>query len=186
MNSILAQKIALADRLGMHVYGTFVIGAPEESWDSVRRTIDYAKEVPCECTFTVMTPFPGTPLYFRALDEGLLPKEMTYEKWNSYEATVRSRLMTADDLTLARLWARLELIIPYRWKRARKAGVKERLKTVAALLPRAAVLAWVRIRVAYRRWRGSPRIEPPAHLAGKKIQKLPLNLADRLSANARD
>ncbi len=186
VNSILAHKIALADRLGIHVYGTFVIGAPEESWDSVRRTIDYAKGVPCECTFTVMTPFPGSPMYFRALEEGLLAREMTYEKWNSYEATVRSRLLTADDLTLARLWARLELIIPYRWKRARKAGVKERLKTVAALLPRAALLAWVRMRVAHRRRRGSPHVEPPAHLAGKKIQKIPLHLEDSVSASARN
>ena len=112
INDILARKIEFADKLGLHVYGTFVIGAPEESWDTVRRTIDYALNVPCESGFTVMTPFPGTPMYYRALAEGLLEQGMTYEKWNSYEATVRSRFLTADDLSLARLWARLELIIP--------------------------------------------------------------------------
>lgn len=89
--------------MGIHVYGTFVIGAPEESWDTVKRTIEYSKTMTCECTFTVMTPFPGTPMYFRAIEEGLLDKEMTYEKWNSYEATVRSRFLTASDLSLARL-----------------------------------------------------------------------------------
>ncbi len=176
INSILAHKIALADSLGVHVYGTFVIGAPEESWDTVRRTIEYAKKVPCESAFTVMTPFPGTPMYFRALEEGLLAREMTYEKWNSFEATVRSRFLTADDLALARLWARLELIIPYRLYAARRAGGKQLLKAQVALLPRRAALAYVRARVAYRRWQGSPTVQVPTHIANKKIQKIPLHL----------
>ena len=92
-----------------------------------------------------MTPFPGTPLYYRALAEGLLEQGMKYEKWNSYEATVRSRFLTAKDLSLARLWARLELIIPYRIYRARKYGAEAVLKTHLALLPRRlALLAFAR------------------------------------------
>jgi anaerobic magnesium-protoporphyrin IX monomethyl ester cyclase len=176
INDILARKIDFADKLGLHVYGTFVIGAPEESWDTVRRTINYALNVPCESGFTVMTPFPGTPMYYRALAEGLLEQGMTYEKWNSYEATVRSRCLTADDLSLARLWARLELIIPYRVFRARKLGQKAVLKTQVALLPRRAALQVVRARVAWRRWRGAPVVQVPAELVGRNIDKIPLSL----------
>ena len=58
----------------------------------------------------------------RGLEEGLLDKKMTYEKWDSYTATVRSRFLTLSDLTLARWWARLELVIPHRLHWARKSG----------------------------------------------------------------
>jgi radical SAM superfamily enzyme YgiQ (UPF0313 family) len=175
INDILARKIAYADSLGIHVYGTFVIGDPEESWETVKRTIEYSKTIPCESGFTVMTPFPGTPMYYRALSEGLLNKEMTYEKWNSYEATVRSRFLTADDLSLARLWARLELIIPYRVKRAKRFGMKEVLKTQIKLLPRRAALLYVRAAVAWRRKRGSPVVNVPADIAERSVKKIPLH-----------
>jgi radical SAM superfamily enzyme YgiQ (UPF0313 family) len=174
VNEILAQKIALADSLGIHVYGTFVVGSPEESWETVERTINYSRQLACECAFTVMTPFPGTPLYYRAIQEGLLDKEMTYEKWNSYTATVRSRYLTAQDLDLARLWARLELVIPYRIRRARKGGVKELVKTHIKMIPRRLALLYVRARVAWRRRRGSPIVNIPENMAGKPIEKIPL------------
>ncbi|MCS6775623.1 MAG: radical SAM protein [Chloroherpetonaceae bacterium] len=179
INNKLRQKIELADSLGIHVFGTFVIGAPEESWDTVERTIRYAKTMKCECTFTLMTPFPGTPMYFRAMQEGLLEKEMTYEKWDSYTATVRSRFLTTDDLTLARWWARLELVIPYRLYRASKAGWKQMLLAQIKLIPRRIALAYVRAAVAYRRRRGSPLAEIPTEFAGRKLEKIPLSLHKR-------
>jgi magnesium-protoporphyrin IX monomethyl ester (oxidative) cyclase len=176
INETLAKKIAYADSLGIHVYGTFVIGAPEESWDTVKHTIEYSKTMSCECTFTVMTPFPGTPMYFRAIEEGLLDKEMTYEKWNSYEATVRSRFLTASDLSLARIWARLELVIPYRLHWARKSGTKELIRTQFRLIPRRVALVGVRALVAWRRRNGSPTVNVPQNLVHRHIEKIPLTV----------
>lgn len=176
INDKLLQKIALADAEGIHVYGTFVIGAPEESWDTVQKTIDYSKGLKCECAFTLMTPFPGTPMYFRGLEEGLLDREMTYDKWDSYTATVRSRFLTTDDLTLARWWARLELVIPHRLHWARKAGGSELLKTQIKLIPRRIALAYVRAAVASRRRKGSPTVNVPTAIADRKLEKIPLSL----------
>jgi magnesium-protoporphyrin IX monomethyl ester (oxidative) cyclase len=176
VNEILGKRIALADSLGIYVFGTFVIGAPEETWETVAKTIAYSKLISCECTFTVMTPFPGTPLYYRSIEEGLLPKEMTYEKWNSYEATVRSRGLTADDLSLARLWARLELVIPYRLAQARKRGFKSLVRAYASMAPRRLALAAVRAKVAYRRRVGAPAVQPPEGGASRKMEKIPLAL----------
>jgi hypothetical protein len=104
---------------------------------------------------------------------------MTYEKWNSYEATVRSRFLTADDLSLARLWARLELIIPYRSNRARKFGLKEMIKTQIKLLPHRAALVWARAAVAARRRRGSPEVVVPSEVAHRPITKTPLHWESR-------
>lgn len=175
INDILAKKIAYADSLGIHVYGTFVIGAPEESWVTVKKTIDYAKEVPCECGFTIMTPFPGTPMYYRALEEGLLKKEMVYAQWNSYEATMRSRNLTTFDLTLARLWARLELIIPYLLYRANREGGAALLKTQLKLIPRRMVLMVVRGLVAWRKMRQAEPVEVNPKIKTKKVEKIPLH-----------
>jgi radical SAM superfamily enzyme YgiQ (UPF0313 family) len=155
------------------VYGTFVVGAPEETWESMRRTIDYAKQVPCEAAFTIMTPFPGTPMYYRALKDGLVEQGMAYTRWNSFEATMRTYRLTRGDLTLARLWARLELIVPYRRRRAKSRGWKQRLLTEAYLLPRSAALLLVRGWVAWRRRftkSESIRVEAPS-----AVEKIPLH-----------
>jgi magnesium-protoporphyrin IX monomethyl ester (oxidative) cyclase len=176
INDKLSQKIELADSLGIHVYGTFVIGAPEESWDTVKRTIDYSKKMKCECAFTLMTPFPGTPMFYRALQEGLIDRNMRYEQWDSYTATVRSRFLTTSDLTLARWWARLELVIPYRLHWARKFGWKEVVKTQICLIPRRLGLMYVRAAVAYRKRRGSPVVNVPTAITERKLEKIPLQL----------
>ncbi len=177
INDKLRQKIAVANGLGIHVYGTFVIGAPEETWDSVKRTIDYSKTMECECAFTIMTPFPGTPMYYRALEEGLLNREMTYEKWDSYTPTVRSRHLTTGDLALARWWARLELIVPYRLNQAKRNGTAAFWKQWAKLIPHQLGLRYVRFAVASRRRKGSPIVMPPAQFGtDRKLEKIPLSL----------
>ena len=173
INDILAKKISYADSLGIHVYGTFVIGAPEESWKTVERTIAYSKTIPCECAFTVMTPFPGTPMYYQALKEGLLEKEMTYEKWNSYEATVKSRFLTPEELSLARLWARLELIVPYRRYYAKKTGAN-RLKEEIKLTPHKLALFGVRLLVGMKKRKANAASSLP-ELKHDKLVKTPLH-----------
>jgi radical SAM superfamily enzyme YgiQ (UPF0313 family) len=125
VNPKLRRRIAFCHELGYHIYGTFCLGLPEENWDTLRKTWEFANELDIECGFTVLTPFPGTPMYFRALEEGLIPKRMQYQDWNSYKATMPTYYLSPRDLDVARVWARLETIIPYRKKRAR--GTRERL-----------------------------------------------------------
>jgi radical SAM superfamily enzyme YgiQ (UPF0313 family) len=129
VNPLIKQRIEWCEQIGIKVYGFFLVGAPEETWDSLKRTIAFSRELACESTMTLMTPFPGTPLYWRAIKEGLLPKEMVYERWGSYTATVRTYQLTLRDLQVARLWMRLETIIPYRLAQARKRGRNEVLRT---------------------------------------------------------
>jgi hypothetical protein len=59
-------------------------------------------------------------MYWRALDEGLLGPRMRFAEWNSYTATVRTYALTTTDLDMARWWARMETILPYRKKRVEK------------------------------------------------------------------
>jgi radical SAM superfamily enzyme YgiQ (UPF0313 family) len=150
VNALIQQKLKWCDEIGIKVYTFYLIGAPEESWDTIRRTVAFAKELGTESTLTLMTPFPGTPLYWRAIKEGLLPKEMVYEKWGSYTATVRSYSLTLTDLQRARLWARLELIVPYRLSEARKQGRKAYVATAVRHVPHMAVRQALRTYVSWR------------------------------------
>ena len=120
VNQKLRERLDFCHELGFHIYGTFCLGAPEETWDTVRKTWMFANELDVESGFTVMTPFPGTPMYWRAIEEGLLPRRMRYEEWNSYTSTMRTNHLSIRDLDMARLWSRLETILPYRRKRAVK------------------------------------------------------------------
>ncbi len=129
VNSIIQEKLKWCEEIGIKAYTFFLIGSPEESWSSIKRTVASAKELGTESTLTVMTPFPDTPLYWRAIKEDLLPKEMAYEQWNSYTATVRTYHLTLRELTRARLWACLETIIPYRLSQARRQGRRALLQT---------------------------------------------------------
>ena len=150
VNEKLAQRIKFCHELGFHIYGTFCLGTPEENWDTVRKTWEFAQQLDVESGFTVMTPFPGTPMYWRALSEGLLPKRMRYSDWNSYTATMRTNHLTPRDLDYARLWARLETIIPYRLRRAQAQGRQAVTRTYIHHIPHMMVRSWVR---GYVWWR---------------------------------
>jgi radical SAM superfamily enzyme YgiQ (UPF0313 family) len=157
VNSLIREKIAWCEEIGIKVYTFFLIGAPEESWESIRRTIAFARELGTESTLTLMTPFPGTPLYWRALREHLLPRQMLYERWNSYTATMRTYHLSLRDLTVARLWARLEIIIPYRLKEAHRHGM---LATMSALCKGVPLVFVCQLLRSYVWWRSSlqPRL----------------------------
>lgn len=150
VNTLIQQKLGWCEEIGIKVYTFFLIGSPEESWASIRRTVAFAKILGTETTLTLMTPFPGTPLYWRAIKEDLLPKEMVYEKWNSYTATVRTYHLNLTELQRARLWARLETIIPYRMAQARKRGRRELVTTAVRHVPHYAIRQALRTYVGWR------------------------------------
>lgn len=160
INRILEEKVPICTELGIHVYGFFLIGSPEETWHTVKRTWTFAKSLGVEATMTILTPFPGTPVYWRAHREELLAKgsEMTYEDWNSYTATLRTYRMSLRDVKLARTWARLETYVPYLRNAMKQMPARRRARTCAHLAPRVAALMGLRVYAAWklRRETGSP------------------------------
>lgn len=151
VNDRLRERIAVCHALGFHVYGTYCLGTPEETWESVEKTWRFALELDIESGFTVMTPFPGTAMYWRALREGLLDKRMQFSHWNSYRATVRTYALTTTDLDMARWWSRMETILPYREKRARAAGSRPLVEFYARHLPHFAFRRMCRAYVSLRK-----------------------------------
>jgi magnesium-protoporphyrin IX monomethyl ester (oxidative) cyclase len=161
INDKLRERIALCHELGFHVYGTYCLGTPEETWETVEKTWRFALELDIESGFTVLTPFPGTPMYWRALRERLLDRRMQFSKWNSYSATARTYALSTTDLDMARWWARMETILPYRKRRAAREGRRALTRFYATHLPHYAWRTACRAYVGARKGMASPSARLP-------------------------
>jgi len=63
-------------QLGITVHGTFILGLPGETAQTIRETIAFAREVnPHTIQVSVAAPYPGTELYRQAVDNGWLPDD---------------------------------------------------------------------------------------------------------------
>ncbi|MEZ2354777.1 hopanoid biosynthesis associated radical SAM protein HpnJ [Caballeronia sp. RCC_10] len=59
--------------LGIKVHGTFILGLPGETKETIEKTIRYAKEInPHTIQVSLAAPYPGTALYRQAVDNGWL------------------------------------------------------------------------------------------------------------------
>jgi len=79
-----ARKVVrLANDLGIWTNGFFIIGLPGETPKTVKRTIDFAKELDLDfASFFIATPYPGTRLYELAASEGYITEE---PDWSSFK-----------------------------------------------------------------------------------------------------
>jgi hopanoid biosynthesis associated radical SAM protein HpnJ len=65
-------------KLGIVIHGTFILGLPGETADTIEKTIQFAKEInPHTIQVSLAAPYPGTALYKQALAEGWLQENDT-------------------------------------------------------------------------------------------------------------
>ena len=63
-------------KLGITVHGTFIVGLPGETHDTIKETIAFAKEInPHTIQVSLAAAYPGTFLYKQAQENGWLRKE---------------------------------------------------------------------------------------------------------------
>jgi len=66
---------------GIQVHGTFVFGMPGETTETIRKTIDFAKELDLDFVqFSIAQPYPGTEFYNYLKDKGYLH----FNEWSDY------------------------------------------------------------------------------------------------------
>jgi hopanoid biosynthesis associated radical SAM protein HpnJ len=64
--------------LGITIHGTFIIGLPGETQETIEETIRFAREInPHTIQVSIAAPYPGTLLYQQAKDNGWLPPDDT-------------------------------------------------------------------------------------------------------------
>src|SRR3990167_6689604 len=75
------QTVEIALRYGMEVRGSFIIGCPGETSESMRATLRFAKELDIDLfQLSILTPYPGTQVYRDAVEQ----KRLLHTDWDYY------------------------------------------------------------------------------------------------------
>ncbi len=84
---------------GITVNGCFVIGLDGQTPDIGDQVLDFVRETGLyEVQITILTPFPGTPLYERLEREGRLLEPRNWKKCSLFDINFRPARMTVDEL----------------------------------------------------------------------------------------
>lgn len=80
--SNISNAIIWTKKAGIDIRGAFMLGSPEETEDTIQKTIDFSKNIGIQfAMFNITTPFPGTALFDWAVDRGFI-KHMD---WKLYD-----------------------------------------------------------------------------------------------------
>ncbi len=62
--------------LGIKIHGTFILGLPGETRETIQQTIEFAKEMnPHTIQVSIASPYPGTYMYKQAMDNGWMESD---------------------------------------------------------------------------------------------------------------
>ena len=85
-------------KLGIETVGSFILGFPWESLRDMTNTIKFSiKLKPNYAQFTVLTPYPGTPIFYQAKKEGLI-EDFNWEHYTTLKAVMRGYKFTREML----------------------------------------------------------------------------------------
>jgi len=80
-----AAAVRLLAKRGIAPNAAFVIGSPSETREEIMATYNFIKSVPLRnFNVYVMTPFPGTPIWQQAVEEGLISED--FDNWPVLDA----------------------------------------------------------------------------------------------------
>ncbi len=114
--------VTLAQKYGIMVKSTFIMGFPWEGREELRMTIDFAKKVNADLTFfNIAAPYPGTPFYDEVVAKGLFEQPKNYDGHiiHGAEPLLRTTKLTAQQLNYWVGRAILEFYLrpSYIWKK---------------------------------------------------------------------
>ncbi|ODS33504.1 MAG: Radical SAM domain protein [Candidatus Scalindua rubra] len=103
------RAIEITKKAGISPTGNFMIGYPTETKETINDTMRLAIDLDLDfCSFSVVTPFPGSELYYYCKEKGLL-KTKDWEQYNYFhpgESVIR--LPDIDDDELMELYRRIQ------------------------------------------------------------------------------
>jgi radical SAM superfamily enzyme YgiQ (UPF0313 family) len=90
---------------GITVNGCFILGLDRQTPDVFEQVFDFAMQVPLyDVQITVLTPFPGTPLYDRLLKEGRILSPGRWDLCTLFDVNFMPTHMTVDELREGMYW----------------------------------------------------------------------------------
>jgi radical SAM superfamily enzyme YgiQ (UPF0313 family) len=107
---------------GITVNGCFILGLDGHTYEIFQQVLDFALEVPLyDVQITVLTPFPGTPLYDRLLAEGRLLQPERWDLCTLFDVNFVPTHMTPQQLRYGMRWLTRRLYSDRCTQRRRKA-----------------------------------------------------------------
>jgi hopanoid biosynthesis associated radical SAM protein HpnJ len=86
-------------KLGIRVHGTFIIGLPIETQQSIDETIRFAQEIdPFSIQVSIAAPYPGTELYRQATENGWIDGNVMLSGNGIQVSTLRYPHLSADEI----------------------------------------------------------------------------------------
>jgi anaerobic magnesium-protoporphyrin IX monomethyl ester cyclase len=136
------EAIRLCREIGLKTQAFFLFGVPGETQESIRQTIDFAKELGASSTqFAVAIPQPGSPLYQQCVDNDW----MRFDDWEDFascNAIIETPELSREDAEKARIHAYREYYFrpSFIWQQAlhirHPRDVKRLLRGVLSVLAR--------------------------------------------------
>jgi len=96
-------------KLGIVIHGTFILGLPGETKQTMENTIRFARELDLETIqVSLAAPYPGTELYRQAVARGWLRKEDLLREDGTQAATIEYEGLSAKQISeaVARMYSR--------------------------------------------------------------------------------
>jgi radical SAM superfamily enzyme YgiQ (UPF0313 family) len=90
---------------GITVNGCFILGLDGQTTEIFEQVLDFSLQVPLfDVQITVLTPFPGTPLYDRLLSEGRILQPDRWDLCTLFDVNFRPSHMTPEELAQGMRW----------------------------------------------------------------------------------
>jgi radical SAM superfamily enzyme YgiQ (UPF0313 family) len=89
--------IAACRALGIRTVAGFLIGFPDDTEDSIRRVLDYAKSLgPTFANFNVVTPYPGTEFFEQSKDQ---IADSDFSRYTVYTPVLKYKHLTTAEVS---------------------------------------------------------------------------------------
>jgi len=86
-------------RLGIKIHGTFILGLPGETRETMRQTMEYAQELDLDTIqVSLAAPYPGTELYAQAQAHGWLKNASLIDERGIQDATLEYPDLSREDI----------------------------------------------------------------------------------------
>lgn len=100
-----ADSVRRIQEHGITVNGCFVLGLDRHTPDIFRQVLDFAMRIPLyDVQITVLTPFPGTPLYERLLREGRILQPGRWDLCTLFDVNFSPKNMSVEQLREGLYW----------------------------------------------------------------------------------
>lgn len=121
-------------KLGIAIHGTFILGLPGETHETMRQTIEFAKELdPFSLQVSLAAPYPGTELYRQAMENGWFSEALTLTDDHGqqtsaleYEGLSRDEIFRTVEKFYKAFYFRPKPIARMVWEMLQDAGVMKR------------------------------------------------------------